>query len=341
LRTESYAHALVTGGAGFIGSHLVEQLLLSGINVTVLDDFSTGTRRNLESVDSSRLTIIEGSVQNRAEVAMATSGCDIVFHLAARADIVPSITSPMEYFDTNVTGTANVVNAARDFAVKKIVYAASSSCYGLPENVPTKETERMSPQYPYALTKWLGEEVVRHWGSVYKIPWASLRLFNVYGLRSRTSGTYGAVLGVFLAQKLNGKSLTVVGDGLQSRDFTHVSDVARAFIAVAMSGVQGDVFNVGSGSSQTIRDLAELIGGPTVNVPERPGEPRQTLADIEKIRRVLGWKPEIDFHAGVKEVLSNIDRWTDAPVWDPESIGRATKDWFKYLADGPGQGSKS
>lgn len=325
--------ALVTGGAGFIGSHLVDFLLASEWEITVLDNFSTGNAENLSHVPSRGLRLVEGSVTNENKVNDSMQDCDFVFHLAALADIVPSINDPISYFKTNVSGTAIVMDSAKRHGVKKFVYAASSSCYGLPLEFPTPENAAISPQYPYALTKWLGEEIVRHWGGVYQIPWISLRLFNVFGPRSRTSGTYGAVFGVFLAQKLAGKALTVVGDGNQSRDFTFVTDVARAFVEAAESSVQGEIFNVGSGGTYTVNHLTSLLGGERTMIPERPGEPRVTHADTQKITRVLGWKPEVSFESGVEEVLAAIDYWKNAPVWEPESIADATVDWFKYLGN--------
>lgn len=179
----------------------------------------------------------------------------------------------------------------------------------------------------------MGEELVLHWARVYKLPAISLRLFNVYGPRSRTSGTYGAVFGVFLAQKLAAKPFTIVGDGNQTRDFTYVTDVADAFLAAARSTVSSEVFNVGSGSTIAINQLCQLLGGEVTHIPKRPGEPDCTFADVSRIRNVLGWSPKIDISQGVSEILREIDYWTDAPVWSPTSIAEATKDWFKYLGN--------
>ncbi len=325
--------ALVTGGAGFIGSHLVDCLLDAGWKVTVLDNFSTGRLDNLSQAASKGARVVNGSVVDAQAVEKAMVGIDVVFHLAALADIVPSIKDPISYFEANVVGTATVVQAAKNLGVKKFVYAASSSCYGLAREHPTTEDADIRPQYPYALTKWLGEELVRHWGSVYKFPWISLRLFNVYGSRGRTSGTYGAVMGVFLAQKLAGAPLTIVGDGTQTRDFTHVSDVARAFLRAAESEVQGEALNVGSGATYSVNYLAELIGGDRVRIPERPGEPKVTFADTRKIAEFLGWEPQVSFESGVAGVLGEIENWRKAPIWNPRSIKEATLDWFTYLGD--------
>jgi UDP-glucose 4-epimerase len=323
------ARALVTGGAGFIGSHVVERLLSAGHEVVVVDDFATGRAENLPSDD--RLKVLRADAADRAALDAAMKGADWVFHLAALADIVPSIVEPAKYHRANVDTTAAVLEAARAAGVKRFVYAASSSCYGLPDKFPTPETAELRPMYPYALTKMVGEQYVLHWAKVYGMPCVSLRLFNVYGPRARTSGTYGAVFGVFLAQKLAGKPFTVVGNGKQTRDFTYVTDVAEAFYAAAGSSASGEVFNVGSGGTYSINELVKLLGGPVVRLPKRPGEPDTTYADTRKIRRKLGWKPRVSFEDGVAKMLGSIDAWRGAPVWDERSIASATKDWFRYL----------
>ncbi len=324
---------LVTGGAGFIGSHLVDKLLALGFEVIVIDDLSVGRRENLAAHSKNpRLHLHVLDVANQDAIRPRFEGVEWVFHLAARADIVPSIQLPMIYHRANVDGTAAVLEACRLQGVKRLIYAASSSCYGIPDEYPTPETAPIQPRYPYALTKWIGEQMVMHWEKVYKIPTLSLRFFNVFGPRARTSGTYGAVLGVFLAQKRNGKPLTVVGDGSQTRDFTYVTDVVEALLCAAESGLSGEIFNVGSGGTYSVNSLVELIGGPTVSLPKRPGEPDCTFADITRIRERLGWEPTVKFEAGVRELLGQIDLWENAPVWTPESIQNATKDWFKYLS---------
>ncbi len=324
---------LVTGGAGFIGSHTVDYLLEDGHNVVVIDNFSTGRPGNLaHQKDNKNLKVITADVSDIDAIKPYFEGIDVVLHFAALADIVPSIVNPMSYYRANVLGTVSVIESARLSGVKKLVYAASSSCYGIPKQYPTPEACEISTQYPYALTKHLGEQTVLHWGKVYKIPVISLRLFNVYGPRSRTSGTYGAVFGVFLAQKLNNKPYTVVGDGTQTRDFTFVTDVARAFICAAKSEIKNEIFNVGSGKPQSVNTLVSLLGGEKVYIPKRPGEPDCTWADTTKIKSMLNWEPEISFEEGVGKILENIDYWKEAPVWTSDSIQEATKDWFKYLA---------
>ena len=321
---------LVTGGAGFIGSHLVDAALAVGCEVVVMDNYSTGRPQNLDHIESTALRVVDVDI-TEASAGAHYEGIDTVFHLAALADIVPSIQRPIDYYRSNALGTACVVEAARRAGVRKLVYAASSSCYGIPDSYPTRETAEARPQYPYALTKYLGELTVLHWAQVYGIPAVALRLFNVYGPRSRTSGTYGAVFGVFLAQKLAGRSYTVVGDGTQSRDFIYVTDVARAFIAAAESDVNGIALNVGNSQPQTVNRLVELLGGEVTHVPKRPGEPDVTWADSTRILNLLDWCPEVSFEQGVADMLANIDYWRRAPVWTPESIGEATVDWFRNL----------
>jgi len=323
---------IVTGGAGFIGSHLVDQLVAAGNQVTVIDNLANGKPENLKAaLGTGQVQFVQADINDLSVIQPYFDDAYCVFHLAGLADIVPSVEDPRKYHVANVDGTVSVMEAVRVAGVQRVVYAASASCYGLPDVYPTPETAPTQPEYPYALTKLLGEQVVLHWGAVYGIGVVSLRLFNVYGPRSRTSGTYGAVLGVFLAQHLAGKPLTIVGDGSQTRDFTYVSDVASAFLAAGSSGKRGEIFNVGSGGTYSVSRLAELIGGSTIHIPERPGEPASTLADISKIQNKIGWSPQISFEAGVKKVLEFKDDWLDAPVWTPETIEDATRVWFDNL----------
>ena len=327
------ARYVVTGGAGFIGSHLTDALLAAGHAVVVVDNFATGREKNLTAARCSpNLTLCELDIAgDPAALAAAFAGADGVFHLAGLADIVPSIERPGDYYRANVHGTFQVCEAARAAGVRKLVYAASSSCYGIPDAFPTPESAETRPQYPYALTKELGERIVLHWSHVYGLDAVSLRLFNVFGPRSRTGGTYGAVFGVFLAQKLAGKPLTVVGDGTQTRDFTYVADVAAAFAAAMESGVCGEIMNVGSGGTYAVNRLVELLGGDVVNIPKRPGEPDSTFADVRKIERLLCWHARTSLEDGVAQMLEHLEDWRDAPVWDPASIAQATTTWFAHL----------
>ena len=322
--------SIVTGGAGFIGSHLVDALLTQGDDIIVLDNFSTGRPENLSHVED-QVELIESDLSLYGTWTKYFKGVDRVFHLAALADIVPSIENPDTYYQANVTGTFNVMKACKKFNVGKVVYSASSSCYGIPDVVPTPESAEIRPQYPYALTKFLGEQIVLHWSHVYGVPSVSTRLFNVYGPRSRTSGTYGAVFGVFLAQKLNKKPFTVVGDGTQTRDFTYVEDVTSALLTASESNLKGEIINIGSDNTCSINHVVELLGGEVVYIPKRPGEPDCTWADISKAKKLLKWSPTVSIEQGIKNLLDNIDYWSKAPVWDPDSISIATKKWFEYL----------
>jgi len=331
---------VVTGGGGFIGSHLVDRLVAEGRRVRVLDNFAVGRKANLQQHQHEpRLEVVEADIADTAAVASACEGADRVFHLAARADVVPSIQFPEAYFHANVAGTFAVLEAARRHCVRRLVYVASSSCYGIPTVYPTPETAPIDPRYPYALTKYLGEQLVLHWARLYRLPAVSIRFFNVYGPRARTSGTYGAVFGVFLAQLLAGRPLTIVGDGTQTRDFTFVSDAVDALLAAAEAGQRGEVFNVGSGKPTSVNELVRLLGSPpTVHIPKRPGEPDCTWADITKIDTELGWKPQVSVDDGVRIMLDSIDYWRDAPVWTTERIAEATSDWFRHLGDSGDRG---
>ena len=325
--------ALITGGSGFIGSHLSDLLIKLGHEVIVIDNLSNGRLENISHLlDHKQFTFHRLDIKDLESIRPIFINIDWVFHLAGMADIVPSIESPKDYYDCNVTGTFNVLEASRSENVKKIVYAASSSSYGIPDNYPTPETAEIRPQYPYALTKYMGEELLMHWSKTYRIPSISLRLFNVYGPRSRTTGTYGAVFGVFLSQKIHGKPFTVVGDGTQTRDFTYVTDVADAFLKAAEVSETGKVLNVGSDNHYSVNYLVELLGGEVVNIPKRPGEPDCTFADTTRIHKVLNWEARVTFKDGVGEMLSHLNDWKDAPVWNPNSIKKATKSWFQYLS---------
>jgi len=316
-------NCLVTGGCGFIGSYLVDKLMKQSHEVTIMDDLSNGEVKNKEIFN--RLKILDISQLNEK------LDYDWVFHLAAKADVVPSIVNPKKYHETNVVGTLNILEAVRNSNIKKFVYAASSSCYGIPEKYPTDENEYCDPQYPYALTKWMGEHLVMHWGKVYKLPVVSLRLFNVYGVGHKTNGAYGAVMGTFLKQKLEEQPLTIVGDGMQTRDFTNVNDIVDAFILAAESNITNEIFNVGSGSPHTVLYLASLISDNHIFISKRPAEPDQTFSNIEKIKTMLGWQPKIQFVDGVMELLNNIDLYKNSPLWTKEKIEVETEDWFRYL----------
>ena len=321
---------IVTGGAGFIGSHIVELLVEKGFNVVVIDNFETGRADNLSKVKK-KITIVKQDISKYQKIENYFKNCHYVFHLAALADIVPSIENPEKYYETNVTGTLNILRASKKFGVKKVLYAASASCYGVVKKFPTDENNKIMTEYPYALTKNLGEQLMVHWSKVFKLSTISLRLFNVYGLRSRTTGAYGAMFGVFLAQKINNKPLTIVGDGKQSRDFTYVTDVANAFYLASRSKIFHDIYNVGTGKPTSVNFVANKIGGKKIFIPKRPGEPDKSQADIKKISQNLKWKPKISLDKGINLLLKNIGDWKSAPVWTPAKISVKTKKWFQYL----------
>ena len=322
---------LITGGAGFIGSNLAEKLVKLGHKVIILDNLSTGRINNLKNIKN-KIKFINCDISRDCKRFRSfCNNVDWVFHLAGLADIVPSIKEPSKYFNANVQGTLNVANVSKDKKIKKLVYAASASCYGLPKKFPTNEKAKIDTRYPYALTKYLGEKIVIDWFKIYKAKNISLRFFNVYGPKSRTTGAYGAVFGVFLAQKLFNKPLTIVGDGKQTRDFIHVHDLVQGLIKAAQKGKPGEIYNIGAGKEIKVNQIANLIGGKKIFIPKRPGEPDRSLACIKKIKKDLNWKPKISIEKGVKALLKNKEHWIDAPVWTPKKIKIATKVWFKYL----------
>ena len=324
--------AVVTGGAGFIGSHMVDLLAERGFAVRVIDNMVGGRAANIgQHAKTPGFALEERDIRSYQPGDPLFKDAKYVFHFAGIGDIVPSIERPMEYMSANVQGTVHMLECARSARVEKFVYAASSSCYGLAKT-PTREDHPIAPQYPYALSKYQGEQATFHWHHVYKLPVNAIRIFNAYGTRSRTSGAYGAVFGVFLRQKLAGKPFTVVGDGTQRRDFLYVTDVAKAFLAAAETERVGTFWNLGAGSPQSVNRLVELLGGTKTYIPKRPGEPDCTWADITKITSELGWKPEVSFEEGVRRILAQIDYWREAPLWDAESISKATRTWFEYLS---------
>ena len=323
----------ITGGAGFIGSHLSEYLLNKKTitKIVIIDNFKDGSTKNLESIKKNKkIKIVNQDILNK-NLPKNLKKIDVVMHLAALSDVVPSIEDPEKYFENNVMGTINLLEAMKINKIKKIIYAASSSCYGLAKKIPTLEKNEIDTRYPYAFSKYIGELTIQHWSKVYGIDYVSLRLFNVYGTKSRTNGAYGAALGIFLKQKLMKKPFTIVGNGKQKRDFIYVSDVVEAFLKAESLKSNFEIFNVGAGNPVTINFLASKISEKVTYITKRPGEPDVTHADIKKIKRILKWKPKIDIEQGIKIMLKNIYYWKNAPIWSPIKIKKATKTWFKYL----------
>ncbi len=322
--------AIVTGGCGFIGSHLVDLLIEKKFRVIVIDNLISGKLKNIKN--NKNITFINKNIN---EIKLSNLPNDInncyLFHFAGLGDVVPSINFPKQYMETNVFGTINLLEIARKLEVKKFIYAASSSCYGI-TNKRNSEKAKINITHPYALSKYMGESVIKYWSTFFKIPYISIRIFNAYGRRSRTTGAYGAVLGVFLKQKIENKPLTIVGSGLQKRDFVHVKDVANAFYLAANSKLKNRIYNLGSDKPISINKLAKKISNKSVSLAWRPGEPRLTHANINKIRKELKWKPKISFDMGIEEILENIDEWSDAPLWNKKNITKVTKEWFEFLS---------
>ena len=324
---------IITGGAGFIGSHLAEELIRKKKKVIVLDNLSTGNKNNLKNI-LKQIEFKKIDICNLNQLLKIFKKGDVVFHLAAMADIVPSIVNSDKYFRANVVGTYNILKAAKEKKISRLIYAASSSCYGIAKKIPTPENSPISPMYPYALTKKIGEDLIIHWSKLYKINITSVRLFNVYGPRARTSGSYGAVFGVFMAQLINNKPLTLVGTGNQKRDFTYVSDIVEIIIKLSRrKDLSGQIFNVGSGEATSINKIIKLLGAKKIiKIPKRPGEPDITFADIRKITRTMKWKPKVSIENGINILKENINYWKKAPLWNPKNIKVATRLWFKYLS---------
>ncbi len=323
---------VVTGAAGFIGSHLVDRLVKDGHQVFAIDNFSTGLLRNLQK-SKKKIHIVNADISNLKKLKKLNCfrRVDWVFHLAGLADIVPSINNPSDYFESNVKGTLNILQKSKNKNLKKFIYAASASCYGIPKIYPTNENSKIDTRYPYALTKYLGEKLVMHWAQVYKMPNLSIRFFNVYGPRSRTTGAYGAMFGVFLSQKINNHPLTIVGNGNQTRDFIYISDIIDGLIKAAKSKHKNKIYNLGSGKETSVNYIAKLISNKKVNIPSRPGEPIRSKADIKKFKKDFKWSPKISIDQGVDKLLSHIHLWKNAPLWTKNKIQEATKSWFKYL----------
>ncbi len=317
--------AIVTGAAGFVGSHLVERLIQADWEVIALD------RQLPRNLGAAPTEVIRCDLEDHASVAGLKLQADVVCHLAGYGEMLGALRDPAAYLQANVIGTAAALELARAAGARRFVYAASSSCYGAHPPVPTAEDAPIDTGHPYALSKWMGECAAMHWARVYGLEVNSLRLFTAYGPRMRKSDALGPVLNIFLAQKAHGVPLTIVGDGTQGRDFVHARDVARAFHMAAITPMHGQIWNVGSGQTQTIDHIAALIGGPTVRIPERHGDPHTARADITRIQRDLGWYPKVFFAEGLAELLADTAAWRDAPVWLPDVMERETAQWQALL----------
>tara|TARA_Y100000591_G_scaffold99262_1_gene84296 strand:+ start:56 stop:961 length:906 start_codon:yes stop_codon:yes gene_type:complete len=295
--------SIITGGAGFIGSNLTDHLVRIGHKVIVLDNFVSGKKKNLSHIRKQEVKIIKIDISKSKNLDKYFKGAHYVFHLAALAQIIPSIKNPKKYFKNNVIGTLRVVEAAKRAKIKKFVYAASSSCYGTPKKLPTSEKDKIDLKNPYAATKFIGEEIVMRYALMFKMPNISLRFFNVYGPRLNISGQYSAVIGNFLSQKKNNKALTIVGDGTQTRDFIHVDDLINACVKVIKSKKINKIYNLGSGKKTSINTIAKIFSGKKKFIANRLGEAKNSLADISKIKKDTKWKPAISIEEGIKRLL--------------------------------------
>jgi len=289
---------LVTGGAGFIGSNLVDELIKRGDEVVVIDNLLTGKKENINS----KAEFKEEDIRNLKKIKPFFRGVDYVFHLAAFARVQPSIEDPVTSNDINLNGTLNVLTAARDASVKKVVYSASSSAYGNQREMPLKEDMPTHCMSPYGLQKYMGELYCRLFSELYKLPTVSLRYFNIYGNRQALEGAYCLVMGIFVRQRLNNEPMTITGTGENKRDFTSVVDAVRANILAAESDKvgKGEVINIGRGKNYSVNELAEMIGGSRINIDPRI-EPNETLADNSRAKELLGWEPTIDLPKWLEE----------------------------------------
>ena len=290
---------LVTGGVGFIGSHIVDLLLENGAEVHVVDNLCAGKRENVN--DKAVLHVVD--IRDKDKLAPIFKGASFVFHEAAVPRVPYSIEHPEETHDNNVNGTLDVLSVSKEAGVRRFIFAASSSAYGDKEEMPLREDMPAESVHPYGLQKYIGELYAKLYSDLYDLETVSLRYFNVYGPRLDPEGDYALVIGRFLKQRKEGEPLTIVGDGEQTRDFTHVHDVARANILAALSNKvgRGEVINIGAGESHSVNELAEILGGERKTLPPRV-EARHTLADNRKAKELLGWTPEISFQDGIGEL---------------------------------------
>ena len=304
----SVKRAVVTGGAGFIGSHIVDALIEKGYEVSIIDNLVGGTKENINP----RAVFYKKDIRNLDDIKPIIAGADYVFHLAALPRVQYSIEQPRETNDVNVGGTINVLIAAHEGGVKKLVYSASSAAYGDQPIMPLREDMPAHPKSPYGLQKYIGELYCRLWSEVYGLPTVCLRYFNIYGPRFNAEGAYALVIGRFLKQVAEGKPMTITGDGKQTRDFIHVSDAVRANILAAENkdnkkAGNGEIFNIGAGKNHSINTIARLIGGPVEHIPARL-EPHDTLADNSKAKKVLGWVPQISIKEGITDLKRSFKR---------------------------------
>ena len=297
--------ALVTGGAGFIGSHLVKELVRRKYKVIVLDNLSTGSLENLKSVKN-KIKFIKFDLSKNKKISKYLKGVDYVFHLAGLISVEDSLKHPNKYYLNNVIGTTNLLNSLINFKIKKLIYAASASCYGNSKEIPTSEKANINLTSPYARTKWIAEQIVMKFND--KFPTISLRLFNVYGPNDKNSNQYSGVINIFLNQKKMKKPFTIFGDGCQTRSFIYVLDVVDAMLKTAQSKLSGEIFNVSGARSVKINEIAKLLKGKKIYISKKHKETRHSSANIKKIRKKLNWKPLISIKAGINILLKSVNK---------------------------------
>jgi UDP-glucose 4-epimerase len=292
---------LVTGGAGFIGSHLVDALIADGLRVRTIDNFVTGRREGVNRAAE----VVDADICDASSISDAFDGVDTVFHVAALPRIPLSIAKPVETHVTNVVGTLNVLIAARDHIVRRVVFSGSSSVYGYQATIPLVETMTPNPLNPYALQKYVGEQYARMFHRLFEMQTITLRYFGVYGPRMPQEGSYVLAIAAFLKARREGRPLDIYGDGEQTRDFTHVSDVVSAnMLAMDCEIADGRALNIGRGENVSVNRIAAMMGGPTVHHEGRAGDMRDTLADRTQAEQILGWRPKVSIEEGIADLLN-------------------------------------
>jgi nucleoside-diphosphate-sugar epimerase len=292
---------LVTGGAGFIGSHLVDALIADGLRVRTIDNFVTGRREGVNRAAE----VVDADICDASSISDAFDGVDTVFHVAALPRIPLSIAKPVETHVTNVVGTLNVLIAARDHKVRRVVFSGSSSVYGDQATIPLVETMTPNPLNPYALQKYVGEQYARMFHRLFEMQTITLRYFGVYGPRMPQEGSYVLAIAAFLKARREGRPLDIYGDGEQTRDFTHVSDVVSAnMLAMDCEIADGRALNIGRGENVSVNRIAAMMGGPTVHHEGRAGDMRDTLADRTQAEQILGWRPKVSIEEGIADLLN-------------------------------------
>jgi UDP-glucose 4-epimerase len=298
--------ALVTGGAGFIGSNLVDELIKQGHEVIVVDDESAESNSQFYWNENAQNNWVDILDKEKLEEVFEKHKPEYVFHLAAFARIPPSIKDPLKSCQVNFIGTCNLLQCCRNHGVKRIMYSGTSAAYGLKNKPPLREDMKRDCLNPYSVSKTAAEDLIKMYYTLYGLECIMFRYFNIYGERQPTSGQYSPVVGIFLRQKEAGEKLTIVGDGLQRRDFTHVSDVVSANIMASETKNKkaiGEIFNIGRGNNYSVLEIANMIDFNQKNIPQREGEAKTTLADISKIKEMIGWEPKINVDEWIKKQL--------------------------------------